>query len=63
MLYPSMTELTEMVDSRYSLVIATAKRAREIEAGDEVLVRCRSQKSVTQAINELYQGKIHIKAK
>lgn len=60
MLYPAMTELTKMVDSRYSLVIAAAKRAREIESGDAVLVDCSSNRSVTQAVYELYEGKIKI---
>ena len=30
MIYPPIRDLTEKTDSRYSLVIATAKRAREI---------------------------------
>lgn len=60
MLYPAMTELSKMVDSRYSLVIATSKRAREIEKGDNVLVKCDSKNSVTQAVNEIYEGKVKI---
>ena len=50
MLHPSYTELMEkinkegeqgeepVINSRYSIVIATSKRAREIIAGDEPLV-------------------------
>lgn len=31
MIYPSVDELMKKFDSRYSIVIATAKRARELE--------------------------------
>ena len=38
MVKPSVPELLEKVQNRYVLVIATAKRAREIANGDKVLV-------------------------
>ena len=54
MLYPEISKLmeTEGIDSRYSLVIATAKRARQIAAEDK------SDKVVSRAIDEIADGKI-----
>ena len=39
MIKPSVAELLEKVDNRYMLVIATARRARQIAQGAEVLVK------------------------
>ena len=36
MVKPTVKELLEKVDNRYELVIATAKRARQISSGDNV---------------------------
>jgi len=58
MIYPSLSKLMEKVDSRYSLVVATAKRARELVEGAEPLVRCGQDKPVTIAINEIYNSSI-----
>ncbi len=60
MLYPTIEELTQKGESRYSLVIAAAKRARQIAAfateNDIVLV----EKPVKSAISEIADGKVHI---
>ena len=37
MLYPSINEIRQKVDSKYTLVIMAAKRARDIVAGYPVL--------------------------
>ena len=58
MIYPSIGDLMKKVDSRYSLVVATAKRAREIVNGSEALIECESKKPVTIAVNEIFEGKI-----
>ncbi|WP_432400704.1 DNA-directed RNA polymerase subunit omega [Wukongibacter sp. M2B1] len=58
MLKPPINELLEKVDSRYTLVIATAKRARQIIEGNEKLIDIESNKPVTIATNELFEGKI-----
>ncbi len=61
MIYPSVDELMKKFDSRYSIVIATAKRARELEDKEnsaEPLVRTNSEKPVTIAVEEIYEGKI-----
>ena len=60
MIYPPLNELTKKANSRYSLVIATAKRARQIADGDEVYTQCDSKKPVTIAINEIADEKINI---
>ena len=72
MLHPSYTDLMEVVNSevepgeqpvvqsRYSIVLATAKRARQIIAGEEPLVECDGEKPLSTAVQELYQGKVKI---
>ena len=50
-----------IVQSRYSIVLATAKRARQLIAGDEPLVKVKSvDKPLSIAIEELYESKIKI---
>ncbi|MDK2799890.1 MAG: DNA-directed polymerase subunit omega [Clostridiales bacterium] len=58
MIYPSINLLMEKVDSRYTLVVATAKRARLIAEGAPKLVNCNSDKPVTIAVNEIAENKI-----
>lgn len=72
MIHPSYTDLMDVVNSdveqgehpvvqsRYSIVLATAKRARQIIAGEEPLVRVEGQKPLSAAVEELYQGKVKI---
>lgn len=72
MLHPSYAELIKVVNSeveegedpvvnsRYSIVMATAKRARQIIAGDEELVDGKGKKALSVAVEELNQGKIKI---
>ncbi len=58
MLNPSVNDLLKKVDSRYTLVVATSKRAREIIEGSEKLIDIASNKPVTIATNEIAQDKI-----
>ncbi|MGN0278794.1 MAG: DNA-directed RNA polymerase subunit omega [Lachnospiraceae bacterium] len=72
MLHPSYAELIKVVNSeveegedpvvnsRYSIVMATAKRARQIIAGDDALVDGKGKKALSVAVEELNQGKIKI---
>lgn len=72
MLHPSYSDLMKVVNSdpaageanvvnsRYSIVMATAKRARQIIAGDEPLVDAAGRKPLSVAVDELNQGKIRI---
>lgn len=58
MIEPSINSLMEKVDSRYTLVVATAKRARQLADGSNKLTKCNSEKPVTVAINEISENKI-----
>ncbi|MBQ8951886.1 MAG: DNA-directed RNA polymerase subunit omega [Eubacterium sp.] len=50
-----------VVQSRYSIVLATAKRARQIVKGSEPLVDdIAGKKPLSIAVEELYEGKIKI---
>ncbi len=72
MLHPSYADLIKVVNSeveagedpvvssRYSIVMATAKRARQIIAGDEPLVNGKGKKPLSVAVEELNQGKLKI---
>ena len=69
MIHPSYTELMKVVNSevepgevpvvnsRYSIVMATSKRARQIIAGEEPLVPAKGRKPLSIAVDELNQGK------
>ncbi|MDQ2084995.1 DNA-directed RNA polymerase subunit omega [Herbivorax sp. ANBcel31] len=58
MIEPAIGSLLEKVDSRYTLVVATAKRARQLTEGAHKLTECQSEKSVTIAVNEIDEKKI-----
>ena len=49
-----------LIQSRYSIVIATAKRARQLIAGEESAVPADAIKPLSIAIDELYQSKVKI---
>ena len=54
---------TPVINSRYSIVMATAKRARQIVDGDEPLIdSAEGEKPLSIAVEELNQEKIHILA-
>lgn len=58
MIYPPIAKLVEKTGSRYTLVIETAKRARQLVAGAPALVDVNTNKEVTVAVNEIYEGKV-----
>ena len=72
MLHPSYTDLMEVVNhdetgeehpvvnSRYSIVLATAKRARQLIDGAEPYVEVENNKALSIAIEELYRSKVKI---
>ncbi len=76
MIHPSYTELMKVVNSevepgeepvinsRYSIVMATSKRARQLVSGEEALVKEREngklRKPLSIAVDELNQGEIRI---
>lgn len=77
MIHPSYSELiqainnnteedddTIMLNSRYSLILATSKRARQIIGGAEPMVEgAAGKKPLSIAIDEFYKGKVKITAK
>ena len=72
MLHPSYTDLMKVVNSevepgeqpvvnsRYSIVIATARRARQIIDGSVPLVDVAYPKPLSIAVEELYRSKVKI---
>lgn len=72
MLHPSYTDLMKVVNSeveqgeapvvnsRYSIVLATSKRARQIIEGSEPMVQGKCNKPLSIAIDELYNSKVKI---
>ena len=72
MLHPSYVEMINavnaqaenedrpLVSSRYSIVMATAKRARQIVAGDEPMEGFPGDKPLSIAVEEIYQGDVQI---
>ena len=57
MLYPEIAKLMEGMPSRYSLVIVTAKRARQLaERNDNI-----TDKHVSYAVKEISEGLVKIK--
>ena len=73
MIHPSYVDLMKVVNkgveegeepvvsSRYSVVMATAKRARQIIAGDEPMVKVKDkQKPLSIAVDEMNQAQLRI---
>ena len=72
MLHPSYTDLMKVVNSeveegehpvvnsRYSIVLATSKRARQIIDGSRTLVPSRGKKPLSVAIEEVNTGKVKV---
>ena len=73
MIHPSYVDLMKVVNkgveegeepvisSRYSVVMATAKRARQIIAGDEPMVKVKDkQKPLSVAVEEMNQDTLRI---
>lgn len=57
---PSVAELLEKVDNRYMLVVATARRARQIAEGSEVLVETDDVALDSIAADEINEGKVKV---
>ena len=54
---------TKVVNSRYSIVMATSRRARQLISGDLPLVDTKEgEKPLSVAIDEMNQGKLKILA-
>ena len=57
---PTVSELLTKAQNRYELVIATARRARQIAAGNEPKTKVKEESPVTVAANEIAEGKVTI---
>ena len=72
MIHPSYFELMDIVNkdvkpgeekvvtSRYSIVLGTAKRARQLVAADKMEYNGQVEKPLSIAVDELKNGEIHI---
>ena len=61
MLKPSIDKLLEINKSRFVLAVAAAKRAHELEAGEEPLNEQKvCTKSIGVALEEILEGKLEI---
>lgn len=58
MVQPTVKELLTKVDNKFVLVIATAKRARQISLGSPVLIDKTYESPVTTAAVEIAEGKV-----
>ena len=58
MIFPDIKLLMDQMDSRYTLVVAVAKRARQIVDGDPKLTNYNSDKAVTLGIHEIAESRI-----
>lgn len=58
MMYPGITQLKDKVDNRYTLVIESAKRARQLVDGAEPLIEKFDSNPVSQAAREILDDKI-----
>ena len=70
MIHPSYTELLEVLSeqesldnsmlSRYTIIIAAAKRARQLIAGEEAYVNAKGKKPLSIAVEEISKGFVTI---
>ena len=65
MIYPPINDIMKAknIDSKYTLVVAVAKRAREINLTKVTFTECKSDKAVTIALHEIYENKVNLKTK
>ncbi len=58
MIYPSADTIEDRVKSRYSLVVLSAKRAKQIKEGAPILIDTDSTNPLTIALEEIAAGKV-----
>lgn len=51
-----------VIQSRYSIVIATARRARQLISGAEPMIVSANNKPLSTAVGELYEGYVKVVA-
>ena len=55
----SINELSKIEKNKYTLVMLTAKRSRQLVEGEKPLIETESTKPVSIAIEEIINGKIN----
>jgi len=55
---PELYDLIEKTGNRYTLIVESSKRARQIIDGSAPLVECENNNPLTQAIHEIDEEKI-----
>ncbi len=53
---PTIVELSEKVDCRYTLVVEASKRARQLVAGGQPLIDAKDMKPLKVAVDEINRG-------
>ena len=53
---PAIDELCQKVDCRYTLVVESAKRARDLVGGAQPLIDAKEMKPVSVAVDEINRG-------
>ena len=53
---PAIDDLCKKVDCRYTLVVESAKRARELVSGSQPLIDPKDKKPVSIAVEEIDRG-------
>ena len=60
MIRPALEELLDQVETKYALVIAAAKRARQLKEGVLPLVDIDSTNAVSVALEEIATGRVRV---
>ena len=63
MIYPSIDKILTIVDSKYALVYVAANRSRQMKKTDyyqKPLKEYKSKKGIGRALEEVYDGLIHV---
>lgn len=58
MLYPSIDKLIDLCDSKYALVVLTAKRARKLQVETMNQPGASTTRNVTRALWEINDGEV-----
>ena len=66
MIYPSIDKILTLVDSKYALVYIAAERSRQMKKTDyyqKPIREYKSKKGIGRALEEVYDGLIHVEKK
>lgn len=58
MVNPSTDDMVKKIHSRYTLVVLASRRARQLLSGEPCRVNNPSNKFVTDAMEEIFEGKV-----